>query len=265
MAKRTFEFTVQTLQGMDLKEIGCSPAELATWRNMAEKMFILYDAQTGLYEQHAGFFDLPHIDVDAIPLEDFPLYQHWSYDRIYRNDMIKQPDVLMFMLLYNGSFSLEEKRANYDYYEPRCIHESSLSPSVHSILASELGRHREAFDFFRFATRIDLDNYNRNTGEGIHLTSIAAAWMNIVYGFGGMRSDGELLSFQPSIPAHWNGYNFQVFYRGSWLRVEVSQTETVVCLQSGEPVRVNVNGREVEISPAGITFPNRVAAAEGLP
>ena len=106
--------------------------------------------------------------MDAIPVEDFPLYHHWSYDRIYRNDMIKQPDVLMFMFLYNQSFSRAEKQRNYDYYEPRCIHESSLSPSVHSIFAAELGRPEEAFDFFRFATRIDLDNYNRNTAEGIH-------------------------------------------------------------------------------------------------
>ncbi len=255
MAKRTFEFTLQALEGMDLEKIGCSSTELETWGNMAEKMFVPYDAQTGLYEQHEGFFDLPHIDVDAIPSEDFPLYQHWSYDRIYRNDMIKQPDVLMFMFLYNRSFSLEEKRANYDYYEPRCIHESSLSPSVHSILASELGRHEEAFDFFRFATRIDLDNYNRNTGEGIHTTSIAAAWMNIVYGFGGMRSDGELLSFHPSIPAHWNGYSFQVYYRGSMIQVEVLQTEALIRVVEGEPVRVKLGGQEMEVSQRGISVP----------
>jgi len=255
MAKRTFEFALQTLHGMDLKKLGCTPAELETWRNMAEKMFIPHDSQTGLYEQHEGFFNLPHIDVDAIPVEDFPLYHHWSYDRIYRNDMIKQPDVLMFMFLYNGSFSLDEKRANYEYYEPRCIHESSLSPSVHSILASELGRHQEAFDFFRFATRIDLDNYNRNTGEGIHTTSIAAAWMNIVYGFGGMRSDGKLLSFNPSIPAHWKGYSFQVLYRASMLRVEVSQQTAFIRVLDGGSVKLKLRGDEMEVDAQGIVIP----------
>jgi maltose phosphorylase len=248
MAKQTFEFTLRALEGMDLETFRCSPTDLETWRNMAEKMFIPFDPKTGLYEQHEGFFSLPHIDVDAIPVEDFPLYHHWSYDRIYRNDMIKQPDVLMFMFLYNQSFSLEEKRANYDYYEPRCIHESSLSPSVHSILASELGRHEAAFDFFRFATRIDLDNYNRNTGEGIHTTSIAAAWMNIVYGFGGMRSDGELLSFNPSIPAHWNGYTFQVCYRASMIRVEVYPSEAILRVVSGSPVRIRIRGQEIELA-----------------
>jgi maltose phosphorylase len=255
MAKRTFEFTLHLVDTIDGKKLRCSHAERETWRSMAEKMFIPYDKETGLYEQHEGYFNLPHIEIDSIPMEEFPLYHHWSYDRIYRNDMIKQPDVLMFMFLYNQSFPLEEKQVNYDYYEPRCIHESSLSPSVHSILASELGRHAEAFDFFRFATRIDLDNYNRNTGEGIHTTSIAAAWMNIVYGFGGMRSDGDSLLFNPSIPPHWNGYSFQVVYRGSVIRVEVTQTEARLRVVNGWSVRIKVRGDEIELDQAGISIP----------
>ena len=254
MAKRTFEFALQVLDGMDISQLRCSRDELDHWRHMASEMFIPYDSETKLYEQHEGFFNLPHIDVDSMPVEDFPLYHHWSYDRIYRNDMIKQPDVLMFMFLYNQSFSMEEKRANYDYYEPRCIHESSLSPSVHSILASELGRQREAFDFFHFATRIDLDNYNRNTHEGIHTTSIAAAWMNIVYGFGGMRSDGEVLSFKPSIPAHWNSYSFQVAYRGSVIRLEVSQGKALIRIVDGEPVSVKICGQVMEVTRGGVSI-----------
>lgn len=254
MAKRAFEYTLQALEGMDLKAVGCTMAELNEWRDMAAKMILPYDPQTGLYEQHEGFFNLPHIDVDSIPVEDFPLYHHWSYDRIYRNDMIKQPDVLMFMFLYNQSFTRAEKGANYEYYEPRCIHESSLSPSVHSILAAELGRSQEAFDFFRFAARIDLDNYNRNAGEGIHTTSIAAAWMNVVYGFGGMRSDGEILSFNPSIPAHWKGYSFQVAYRGSLLHMEVTQEKARLRVVEGGPVKVKLAGQVIKVSREGISI-----------
>ena len=269
MAKRTFEFALEVLSPISQRERAegegefISHDELNKWRHMAEEMFIPYDADTKLYEQHEGFFNLPHIDVDSIPVEDFPLYHHWSYDRIYRNDMIKQPDVLMFMFLYNQSFSLEEKQANYDYYEPRCIHESSLSPSVHSIFASELGRHQEAFDFFHFATRIDLDNYNRNTHEGIHTTSIAAAWMNIVYGFGGMRSDGDVLSFKPSIPAHWNGYSFQAAYRGSVIRVEVSQTEAIFKIVAGGPVNIKVAGQEARVDRKGFSVSIKDKEAAG--
>ncbi len=265
MAQRTFRYTLQVLAMMERDlpaqkaalagRLGLSQEETDSWQRMADAMIIPYDPQTGIFEQHEGFFDLPHIDVDQIPVEDFPLYHNWSYDRIYRNDMIKQPDVLMFMLLYNQSFTLDQKRANYDYYEPRCIHESSLSPSVHSIFAAELGRHEEAFQFFQFATRIDLDNYNRNTAEGIHMTSIAAAWMNIVYGFGGMRSDGEELVFNPSIPGRWQSYSFQIVYRGAILKVHVTQERAYFQVLEGEPVQAVICGEKRQIDRAGLSIP----------
>ncbi|MGQ9778777.1 MAG: glycoside hydrolase family 65 protein [Bacillota bacterium] len=262
MARETFWYTLQVLQEMKteapgrydelVEKVRLAEEELASWQKMAEKMKIPYDENTGLYEQHDGYFDLPHIEVDSIPVTDFPLYQHWSYDRIFRNDMIKQPDVLMLMFLHNRQFTTEAKRVNYEYYEPRCVHESSLSPSIHSILAAELGKHEEAFEFFRFATRMDLDNYNRNTNEGLHLTSMAAAWMNVVYGFGGMRSDGEILAFNPSLPRAWSGYSFRVSYRGSVIGFTVDGQTVTAKVMSGPPVRITVYGAEYELDAAGI-------------
>ncbi len=219
--------------------------EITDWKKKSEGMVIPYDENTLLFEQHEGYFTLPHIDVDSIPQEEFPLYSHWTYDRIYRNDMIKQPDVLMLMLLYNGSFTQEQLQKNYEFYEPRCIHESSLSPSVHSILALQLHKHEEAYKFFGFATRMDLDNYNRNTAEGLHTTSIAAAWMNIVYGFGGMRSDGDGLSFAPSIPADWRGYSFRVDYRKDVILVEVDRENAVFSTRNGTELVISVYGKQV--------------------
>jgi maltose phosphorylase len=255
LAKRTFLFTLQTMAEMTPEQrrrmsqtYAVTPDEEAQWQEMADHIHIPFDSKSGVYEQHEGYFDLPHIDVDSIPVEDFPLYNNWSYDRIFRTDMIKQPDVLMFLFLFNQSFSRSVKQANYEYYEPRCVHESSLSPSLHSILASELDRPQEAFEFFQFATRIDLDNYNRNTAEGIHMTSIAAAWLNVVYGFGGMRSDGETLVFHPTIPLHWQGYRFQILVRDSILRISVSQKEAVFQIREGPPVPVLIKGKRYEIS-----------------
>ncbi len=262
MARQTFLFTLRALADMEtqcpqrkaaiLSRLSCRSEDLAAWQKIADNMLIPYDPARGIYEQHEGFFDLPHIDADTIPQEDFPLYYHWSYDRIYRNDLIKQPDVLMFMFLYNQSFSLAEKQANYEYYEPLCIHESSLSPSLHSIFAAELGRRQEAFEFFKFATRIDLDNYNRNTADGIHITSIAAAWMNVVYGYGGMRSDGEELVFNPTIPPHWKSYRFQVTYRGSIIRVQVTQAQACIQVVDGGPVTAVIGGELLEITREGL-------------
>jgi maltose phosphorylase len=120
-----------------IDKLSLQKEEIEIMKDQCHKMYIPYDEKTKIYEQHEGFHDLPHIDIHSIPVTDFPLYSHWSYDRIYRNDMIKQPDVLMFMFLYNSHFDLETKKVNYDYYEPKTIHESSLSPSIHSIFAAE--------------------------------------------------------------------------------------------------------------------------------
>ncbi len=263
MAQRLFEYTLEAIEDMRKDEpeafqsltdrLGVTEAEWKGWQRLADHMKIPLDEETGVYEQHDGFFDMPHIDIHSIPVTDFPLYHNWSYDRIYRYDMIKQPDVLMFMFLYNQQFSLESKRANYEYYESRCIHESSLSPSIHSIFAAELGKHEEAYKFFEFATRLDLDNYNRNTREGLHTTSIAAAWMNIVYGFGGMRSDGpDGLILNPSIPSRWSGYSFKFQYKGTVLSVRTTRGDVEVKAVSGDPVQVRLYGRDYTVDAIGV-------------
>jgi len=243
MAKETFRYTLEVTENAPRhkQDALLKEDEQKAIRKAIEHMHIPKDEATGLYEQHEGFFDLPHIDIDTIPKEDFPLYHNWSYDRIYRNDMIKQPDVLMFMFLYNQAFTLEEKRANYEYYEPRTIHESSLSPSIHSIFALELDRMDEALEFFSFATRMDLDDYNRNANEGLHTTSIAAAWMNIVYGFGGVRTDGDILKLDPKLPDIWQYYTFRIQYEGRTLEVLVEREKTIIH-NDGAPLTINIKG-----------------------
>lgn len=246
MAKKTFDYTLDVVKKSGAaKRLKLSQAELDEWKRCSDAMKILYDEKTQLYEQHEGYYNLPHIDIDSIPDSDFPLYSHWSYDRIYRNDIIKQPDVLMFQFLYNGDFSKECKRANYEYYEPRCLHESSLSPSVHSILACELGMEQKAKTFFAFATRLDLDDYNRNTFEGLHTTSIAAAWMNIVYGFGGLRSDREI-SVSPMLPKGWQSYSFSLLIHGVTVKFTVCKDKLI--LNSQGKTSFKVYGKDIEVN-----------------
>lgn len=249
MAQKTFNYTLQVIsESADeqklCERLGVTAAEIAEWKRCSDNMKILYDEKTKLYEQHEGFYNLPHIDVDSIPDTEFPLYSHWSYDRIYRNDIIKQPDVLMFQLLYNGDFSNECIKANYEYYEPRCLHESSLSPSVHSILASQLGMEDKAMSFFAFATRLDLDDYNRNTSEGLHTTSIAAAWLNIVYGFGGLRSDKEI-SVAPTLPKEWESYSFSILIHGTPVKFKVCKDKLI--LTSKGKTSFKVYGKDVVV------------------
>lgn len=264
MGKRTLAYAAEVLVDMQRKQPAAYAAlaektalaadEPARWQHIADNMYIPQTAD-GLIEQHDGYFDLPHTDINAIPMSEFPLYDHWSYDRIYRSDMIKQPDVLMFLYLYNSSFPREVKRINYEFYEPRTIHESSLSPAIHSILAAELDRMDEAVRFFGYATRLDLDNYNRNTREGLHITSIVMAWANIVYGFAGLRSDGEQLIFAPRLPDRWKRLTFSVMYRGRVIRICMETDKTVFCLAQGKPLTVLIYDQPHTIDAEGCAIP----------
>ena len=260
MGQKVLRFTMETLAQMEkeapggYQKLNVTAEELADWQEKADRMYIPYDAETKLFEQHMGYFHLPHKDIASIPVEEFPLYSHWSYERIYRNDMIKQPDVLMFFLLYGSEFTREQLAANYDFYEPRCIHESSLSPSIHSILACRLGRMDKAGDLFGFATRMDLDNYNRNTHEGLHTTSIAGAWMNIVYGFGGLSSDADVLTLFPCIPKGWEQYSFSLRAGDCVLRVSVSHHEVTLKLISGDTLKLNLYGRKTVVTEQAVSY-----------
>ena len=252
MNKKIMEYALEILRDPRyssttfLQEHGLDEAYLKNVQEACDNMLILYDPKTKLFEQHQGYYDLPHIDVDSIPMEEFPLYSHWTYDRIYRNDMIKQPDVLMFMFLYNQDFTDEQLKANYEFYEPRTIHESSLSPSIHSILASQIGKSKEAEEFFGFATRLDLDDYNRNTCEGLHMTSVAAAWMNIVYGFLGMRSERPELKIAPSLPSKWKHYGVSIFYHGKRFKFDV-YPDRLEIENNGPKEEIFVYGKPVTI------------------
>lgn len=247
MGARTLLDTLDVLSRMENPDALTTPKERAQWREIAGHM-IVSRREDGVIEQHDGYFTLPYLDIHSIPVSDFPLYEHWSYDRIYRTSMIKQPDVLMAMFLHPEDFTRETLRANYDYYEPRCIHESSLSPSVHAILAQRLGRGETAADFFSFATRMDLDNYNRNTGDGLHTTSIAAAWVTIVYGFGGLTTRGQTVCLAPHLPKGWRRYSFRFSAGESVVCARVDQSGCSLSLVSGPKTRVKVNGEWVEVT-----------------
>jgi len=270
MGKKTFEFTLDVLAEMqrnapDLyrraaEKTGLRAQEPEQWKTMAAMMRIPKDERTGVYEQHEGYFDLPHVDLQSFPPDQIPLYRHWAYIKIFRHNIIKQPDVLNLMYFYGQDYSREEKRANYEYYESRTIHESSLSPSMHAILAAELGKLDEARTFFAYGARMDLDNYNRNTDQGLHVTSAAGVWAAMVFGFGGMRTDGDVLSFQPVLPAAWKSYRFRVRYRGAVLELRVDRDRTEFRLVRGSPVKIRVYGKMHSVGEEGMSVKMQAAS-----
>lgn len=250
MVKKNFLYTIEMVEkyGYDV------PAdELAMWQKMADKMRINYDEETKLFEQHDGYFDLPEYDVKSMDPNKCPIYKYWAYDSIFRVNMLKQPDVVLMHFFYSKDFTLEQKKVNFEYYERRCSHESSLSPAVHSIMAAEIGDLDMAEEYMAYGSRVDIDDYNRNTHQGLHVTSMAAAWMNIVYGFGGMRTDGDVLTFAPKMPVKWEGYSFTIVVRDSILRVEVATGKATFKVISGADLNVQIYDKDYVITKEGVT------------
>jgi maltose phosphorylase len=268
MGKKTFEFTLAVLDEMRaeapnlyqaaIERANLTPDEPDQWAHMARSMRIPRDEATGVLEQHAGYFDLPHVDLEHFPADQIPIYKNWAYVKIFRYDMVKQPDALNLMYFYSQDYTLEEKLANYEFYEARTIHESSLSPSLHSILALEVGKLEDAYTFFSYGARMDLDNYNRNTEQGLHVTSAAGVWASMVFGYGGMRTDSNVLIFQPTLPRQWRSYRFRVRYRGALLEVRVDAEKAHLRVVEGAaPVTVRVYGHDCEIDARGIAVEQR--------
>jgi maltose phosphorylase len=263
MAKKTMEYTLGLVEKMKLQapaklkgafsRVSLRDGELADWADKAGRTYIPQDKKTMIFEQHDGYFDLPHIGFHSIDESQFPLAENWAYVRRLRYDLIKQPDVLLLMLFFSGEFNYKTKLNNYEFYEPRCCHESSLSPCIHSVLAAELGRDDEAHEYSKYAFRLDLDNYNNNTNEGLHVTAMAGAWMNLVYGFARMRVDGGVLRFAPSIPKGWRAFHFTIIYRGCRLNVQVDRkTAWFKVIETGS-LSVRIFEKVYEVTTEGVS------------
>lgn len=266
MAKKSLQWAAQTVDRMERevpedflklkRQLKISPSERADWKDKAEAMELMYRQDSGLYEQHEGYFNMPHLDYAAIPDDQFPVQKTWPYIDLFRFDLIKQPDVLLFLYLFPDEFDRDTLQNNFDYYEPRCSHESSLSPAIHSILAARLGHAQKSFEYAKYASRLDLDDYNNNTWEGLHVTSMAGAWMNLVYGFGGLQSDGEQLHFHPSCPKKWKSFSFNLFLEGNdVLSVRVDQKTVSFKMNPGDPKDILVFDRPYKVDQEGMTIP----------
>ncbi|WP_299223790.1 glycoside hydrolase family 65 protein [uncultured Aquimarina sp.] len=223
--------------------------EISAMLEVAEKMYFPYSEKHQVYLQQDGFLDKELITVDKLEQSQRPINQKWSWDRILRSPYIKQADTLQGFYMFEDQFTKEELKRHFDFYEPFTVHESSLSPCVHSIQAATLDRMDQAYTFYLRTSRLDLDDYNKEVEEGLHITSMAGTWMSIVEGFGGLRVKNDALSFTPKIPKEWKGYTFNVNFRNSILKVNVSQDGTTFNLEGEHELLIYVDGKEFTISP----------------
>lgn len=223
--------------------------EVKKWKNVADNMYFPYSEEHGVYLQQDGFLDKDLVKVSELDKSQRPINQKWSWDRILRSPYIKQADVLQGFYFFEDHFTREQLERHFDFYEPLTVHESSLSPCVHSIQAAVLGRMEQAYTFYLRTSRLDLDDYNKEVEEGLHITSMAGTWMSIVEGFGGMRVKNETLHFEPKIPQQWEGYSFKINFRGQVLKVAIHQGETKFTLEGDKELTVFVNGKDVLVTP----------------
>ena len=217
--------------------------ELAHMRDIVEKMYYPQNEELGVFVQHDTFLDKDLMPAEDIPPEERPINQHWSWDKILRSCFIKQADVLQGLYFLGHLYDRETKKKNFDFYEPMTVHESSLSPCVHSILAAELGERAKAMEMYQRTARLDLDNINHDTEDGLHITSMAGSWLAMAQGFAGMRT-AEGLSLAPFLPEGWEAYSFQFHYRRRVIRVAVEAGCARVELLEGKPLEVTLCGQK---------------------
>lgn len=221
--------------------------ETNAWREIVENLYFPYDPEKKIYLQQEGYLDKEQQTVDDLLPSERPINQHWSWDKILRSCFIKQADVLQGLYFFEDRYKEETIKRNYDFYEARTVHESSLSPCVHSILAAKLGYEKKAYSLYLRTARLDLDDYNNEVAEGCHVTSMAGTYMSIVEGFGGMRIYEGKLHFNPFIPDKWDLYSFIVEFRERQIKVEVDKEKTTIYHQSGEKLSVFLYGKEHQL------------------
>jgi len=229
--------------------------EVAKFQDIIAKMYYAYDEKEQVFLQQDGYMDKEQMLVKDLPASERPINQKWSWDRILRSCYIKQADVLQGIYFFEDHYDIETIRRNFNFYEPRTVHESSLSPCVHSILAAKLGDEARAYEFYLRTSRLDLDDYNNDTEDGCHITSMAGTWMSVVEGFGGMRVRDGKLSFQPFLPGKWQSFSFNVGFRGTSIRVTVTRDTVKVKHLSGPGMKLFIRENETDLE-VGATVMN---------
>ncbi len=232
-----------------IAELKLENSELKLWRDMTEKMYYPYLDEYDIYAQQDGYLDKEQKLVSDLKEEDVPLHKNWSWDRILRSPYIKQADVMQGIYYFKEEFDRESIARHYDFYEPRTVHESSLSPCIYSLLAADLEREEKAYQLYLRTARLDLDNYNTDTDDGLHITSMAGTWMSIVKGFAGFEVKEGQVQFRPFLPEAWAGFDFMIMFRDRRIKIDVNQEKSTFSLEAGKELRIKFYDKEYNLTP----------------
>jgi maltose phosphorylase len=222
--------------------------ETSHWKEIIEKIYFPWDEERQIFLQQDGFLDKELIPANQIDPLERPISQHWSWDRILRSPYIKQADVLHGLYLFENEYGKKFIERHFDFYEPLTVHESSLSSCIHTILAVSIGKTEKAYEMYLRASRLDLDDYNNDTSEGLHITSMGGTWMAVVIGYGGLRVIDGNLRLKPIIPDGWTAYSFRISFRGVPLEVKVKKDQVEIVNHSGIDLLLNLSDSMVTLN-----------------
>lgn len=222
-------------------------SEPKNFKKIIQNIYFPYSERYQIYLQQEGYLDKEQRFASDLPMSERPINQHWSWDRILRSCFIKQADTLQTFYFFEDDFTHEEHERHFDFYEPRTVHESSLSPCVHVVLAAKLRKLDKAYQLYLRTSRLDLDDYNKEVHEGLHITSMAGTWMSVVEGFGGMRVRRQKLYFDPQLPPHWKRLSFKIIFDGRILEVNTTHDHTDIIRHTGDPISIVLKGQEVTV------------------
>ncbi|GAB3587925.1 glycosyl hydrolase family 65 protein [Amycolatopsis endophytica] len=234
---------------------GVDEAELANWRRAAESMHVPYNEELGVHPQSEGFTEHLDWDFGGTPQENYPLLLHYPYFDLYRKQVVKQADLVLALHLRGDAFTAEQKQRNFAYYEARTVRDSSLSAGTQSVIAAEVGHLDLAYDYLGEAALTDLHDVHNNVRNGLHMASLAGAWMSVVAGFGGMRDHDGNLIFAPRLPSALDRIQFRMCFRGSRFAVEIHRDTATYRLLSGKPVEIKHHGEPMSVTENPATMP----------
>lgn len=223
-------------------------AEIDDWRRAADRMFLPRDEKLGIHLQDDSFLDRKPWDFASTPADKYPLLLHYHPLVIYRHRVIKQADVVLAMFLLSHQFTRDEKKANFDFYDPLTTGDSSLSASIQGIIAGELGYRNAAARYTKYAAMMDLGDIGRNVRDGCHIASMGGTWMAIVYGLAGLRDSDGRIRFTPRAPAKLDGVRFRLIVRRRLLEIDLGKDAVRYRLLEGKELSFLHDEKEVCLS-----------------
>jgi alpha,alpha-trehalose phosphorylase len=230
-------------------ELHVDAAEPVAWRRAADAIVVPFDAELGVTQQSEGFTRYRAWDFAATTPDQYPLLLHFPYYLLYSSQVVKQADLVFALYVCGDCFSHEQKQRDFAYYEPITVRDSSLSASIQAIVAAEVGHLDLAYEYLRETALIDLTDRAGNTNDGLHLASLAGAWLATVAGFGGLRDHEGRLAFSPCLPEALSRVQFRLLFRGRRVAVEIVPDSVRYSLV-GEPLTVHHDGEALELSEA---------------